>query len=267
MKRVRNFILLSLFIILSIAPCAKAQIYFGITPIRVELSGNKGESITDIFYVRNNASSPMRLRVYVENWTLREDGTPVFIGSNPVSYSCRDWIKVNPQDFRLMPDEIKMVRYTISIPEETDNAGFHASVSFENVPLAAKKQEASKMLFTGKIAAVVYIKVGNIIPDGEILDIRITEEKNSTGIILVVKNTGKTHFRTKGTIEIRNTLGEKVQEITIPDTVALPASERKIKCLFQEKPKPGEYEAFCKLDIGREEIIGFVKEFTIKNEK
>lgn len=267
MKRVRPIPLFILFIVLLIAPHAGTQIYFGITPIRVELSGKKGESITDIFYVRNNASSPLRLKVYAENWTLREDGTPVFIGSNPVAYSCRDWIKVNPQDFRLMPDDIKMVRYTISIPEEIDNAGFHASVSFENVPLTTEKLRASKMLFTGKISAVVYVKVGDVNPDGEILDMRITEEKNSTGIILFIKNTGKTHFRTNGTIEIRNTLGEKVQEVTIPDTVALPESEREIKCLFQEKPGPGEYEAFCKLDIGRNEILGFVKEFRIQNEK
>jgi P pilus assembly chaperone PapD len=267
MKRVRSILILSLPIILSIAPCARSQIYFGITPIRVELSGNRGESITDIFYVRNNASSPIRLRVYVENWTLREDGTPIFIGSNPASYSCKDWIKVNPQDFRLMPDETKTVRYTISIPADTDNAGFHASVSFENIPLTSEKLRASKMLFTGKISAVVYVKVGDVNPDGEICDMRITEEKNSTGIILFIKNTGKTHFRTRGTIEIRNTLGKKIQEIAIPDTVALPESEREITCLFQEKPEPGEYEAFCKLDIGREEILGFAKEFTIQNEK
>jgi len=267
MKRVQSILLLSLLIVLSIAPCARSQIYFGITPIRVELSGNKGESITDIFYVRNNASSSIRLRVYVENWILREDGTPVFIGSDPTPYSCKDWIKVNPQDFRLMPDEIKAVRYTVSIPLETDNAGFHASVSFENVPLTSEKLRASKMLFTGKISAVVYVKVGDVNPNGEICDMRITEEENSTGIILSIKNTGKTHFRTKGTIEIRNALGEKIQEIAIPDTIALPESKREITCLFQEKPEPGEYEAFCKLDIGRKEILGFEKELTIQNEK
>lgn len=267
MKRVLSSLSLSLLIILSIAPCARSQIYFGITPIRVELSGNKGESITDIFYVRNNASSPIRLRVYVENWTLRQDGTPVFIGTDPAAYSCKDWIKVNPQDFRLMPDETKTVRFTISIPSETEHAGFHASVSFENVPLTTEKLRASKMLFTGKISAVVYVKVGDVEPNGEICDMRITEEKNFPGIILFIKNTGKTHFRTKGTIEIRNSQGEKIQEIAIPDTVALPESKREITCLFQEKPEPGEYEAFCKLDIGREEILGFVKKLKIQNEK
>jgi P pilus assembly chaperone PapD len=267
MKKVRGIFLLTLLIILLFPPCARTQIYFGITPIRVELSGNRGESITDIFYVRNNASSPIRLRVYVENWTLREDGTPVFIGADDTSYSCKDWIKVNPQDFRLNPEEIKVVRYTLSIPDAIDDAGFHASVSFENVPLTAEKLKASKMRFTGKISAVVYVKVGNVDPDGEICDMRMTEEKNPPAIVLSIKNTGKTHFRTNGTIEIRNTRGKKVHEVTIPDSVALPESERKIKCLFQEKPDPGTYEAFCKLDIGGKEILGFTKQLTIQNEK
>lgn len=244
----------------------KAQIYFGITPIRVEHKGEAGESITDIFYVRNNASSPIRLKVYTENWYLKPEGTPVFTGNEPVDYSCKDWIKVNPQDFRILPDEKKMVRYTVTIPQQVESGGYHASVSFESVPLSVSEAKKSRMMFKGKIAAVVYVKVGKTEPVGEIMDLKVSVDKESTHFKLGMKNQGQTHFRTKGHIQIRNSEGKKIHKVSLPNEVVLPQSEREIKCTLKEKLLPGSYEAFCKVDIGRRELLGFKKEFTVKNE-
>ena len=262
--RARSFKISVLLVLLTLFQAGKGQIYFGITPIRVEQDGNPGDSITDIFYVRNNSDSPLRLKVYSENWELREDGTPVFIGAKPVRFSCREWIKINPQDFRLMPNEVKMVRYTVTIPEDTQDAGYHASVSFENVPLAREKEKMGQMLFTGKIAAVVYVKVGDVVPEGKILDVAVSGKEESTEFFLILKNLGKTYFRTKGSLEITDPQGAKAHEVTVPNEVVLPESQRKIKCILKEKLPKGNYKLLCKLDIGREELIGFRREFSIE---
>lgn len=243
---------------------AKAQIYFGITPIRIEHKIGKGKSLTDAIWVRNNGSSPLRLKVYVENWYLQYDGTPIFVGSNSVPYSCKNWIKVNPQNFRLMPNEIKLVRYTITVPENSSEGGYHGAISFENVPFDETERKTSAMFFTGKIAAIIYVKIGDIEPIGKIFDLKISENNNSTEFIILIKNDGKTHFRTKGNIEIKNKESQKIYNVNVPNVVVLPESEREIKCRFNEKLPKGKYRAFCKLDIGREELIGFIKEFTIE---
>jgi len=252
--------------LISLQP-VEAQIYFGITPIRVEHSLNKGESITDIFYVRNNGTFPLRIKIFPENWYLGHNGNPVFVGSNSVDYSCRDWIKVNPQDFRIMPDEIKMVRYTITVPEDIPQAGYHASISFENVPMSVAEKDRSQMVFSGKIAAAVYVKVGKVDIVGEIIDLILHEEDNSHVCILVIKNRGKTHFRTQGSIEISDNNGKKVLDVMIPNEVVLPESEREIKCKLNGKLSAGKYTALCTLDIGREELLGFKKEILIQDEK
>lgn len=244
------------------------QIYFGITPIRVEHDSRPGESFTDIIYVRNNAEGPIRIRVYVENWFLREDGTPEFIGNKLADFSCKEWIQVNPQDFRLNANEMKMIRYTVSIPENTPMAGYHAAVSFENVPINRTDRTSSQMMFTGKIAAAIYVKVGDAAPDVEILDMKFHKEKEQSGIQLMVKNISQTHFRTKGRIILRDDQGEDQHEIEIPNVVTLPLMQRVIFCGFKDKIPDGTYSAFCRLDIGRKELFGFEKkiEIVIENE-
>jgi len=101
---------------------------------------------------------------------------------------------------------------------------------------------------------------------GEILDLKVSENKESTHFMLLMKNPGRTHFRTEGHIEIKNIEGKKIHQVPVPDAVVLPESEREIKCTLEQKLDPGSYKAFCEIDIGRQELLGFIKEFLIKNE-
>ena len=250
-----------------LAVSGPGQVYFGISPLRVEHEGNPGDNITDIFYVRNSASEPIRLKVYSENWRLQEDGVPVFIGSQPVPYACREWIKANPQDFRLMPNEVKSVRYTIAIPPDALPAGYHASVSFESVPDLSPEKKVSRMIITGKIAAAVYVKVGKVEPVAQVLDLKFSKDNSVSCAVLVIKNPGKTHFRTQGGVEIYDASGRKKFQAEIPNEVVLPESQREVKCPFQGMLPPGAYRAVCRLDSGRTELLGYEKEWLVKDEK
>jgi P pilus assembly chaperone PapD len=256
-------LIVSLF--LGTAIPARGQIYFGISPIRAEHKIKPGESLTDVFMVRNNASGPIRIKVYCENWTLRSDGTASFIGATATSYSGRDWIIVNPQDFRLNPGETKSVRYTITVPPDAPAAGYHASVSFETVPEANAAQSGNRMLFTGKIAAAVYITVGKVAVEGNLLDLKIGSKDNGPTIILELANTGRTHFRTRGTIRVFDSGGRKISDLDIPDDVVLPEGRRDVACALPNKLDPGSYRVVCRLDIGRAEMLEM--ERTIRIEK
>jgi len=266
-KRKSTFAAIFAVVFFGLAASGPGQVFFGISPIRVEQEGKPGDSLTDVFYVRNNAAAPIRIKVYTENWRLREDGVPVFIGTQPVPYSCREWIKVNPQDFRLLPNEVKSVRYTVAIPAEASPAGYHASVSFENVPDISPGKKESRMIFTGKIAAAIYVKVGKVEPVAQILDLKLLKDKGASYAVLVIKNPGKTHFRTQGGVEIYDASGRKTLQAEIPNEVVLPESQREVKCPLPKEPPPGTYKAVCRLDIGRAELLGFEKEWFIKDEK
>jgi P pilus assembly chaperone PapD len=265
-ERLRRVIIFLQFVIiyLLLLSSLEAQIYFGVSPIRVELKAKPGSQVTDIFYVRNNSARPMRLKVYAENWFMKEDGTPVFIGNKEVSFSCREWIKVNPFDFRLQPGEMKTVRFTVSVPEGTEAGGYHAAVSFENVPEAPAAGGRGQVAFTGKIAAAVYVVLGRIQGEGSLEDLVFEERGNSQLLRLRVGNSGKTHFRLKGEITIKSAEGKKVSRLEFPDEAVLPETERFILIYLKDKLTAGTYKIEVRLDIGRDELLGLEKEIIVK---
>jgi len=248
-------IVLGLGLILSAASVSSAQVNFGISPIRAEHAIKPGESRTDVFLLRNNSPGPIRIKVYTENWILSAEGTPSFIGSRPTTYSGKDWIIVNPTDFRLMPDEIKSVRYTVTVPPDTPPGGYHAAISFETVPDTAGLKAGAKMLFSGKIAAAVYILAGDPAIEGDLFDLKLGVKDNAPAVELGLSNTGKRHFRVKGTVRLYDASGEKTFDLTVPDEVVLPESRRSVFCAFPRPPEPGTYRAVAEIDIGRPEIL------------
>jgi len=242
----------------------QGQIFFGVTPIRIELKAKPGSQITDVFYVRNNSAKPMRLKVYAENWFLKEDGTPVFVGNQPTTFSCRDWIKVNPFDFRLQPGEMKTVRFTATVPAETEAGGYHTAVSFENVPEAPAGGQLGQVAFTGKIAAAVYVVVGKVQPEGSLEDLIFEQPGDSQLLKLRLSNSGRTHFRLKGEIIIRTSDGKKTSTLEILDEPVLPGTERWVIIQLKDKLLAGTYKAEVKLDIGRDELLGLEREIIVK---
>jgi len=253
----------SLFIGLFLFSDLAAQIYFGVSPIRVELKAKPGSQVTDVFYVRNNSARPIRLKVYAENWFMKEDGTPAFIGNREVSFSCREWIKVNPSDFRLQPGEMKTVRFTVSVPEATEAGGYHAAVSFESVPEAPEAGARGQVAITGKIAAAVYVVLGKVQPEGSLEDLVLEERGDSQLIKLRVGNSGRTHFRLKGETTVKSTEGKKILKLDFPDEVVLPKAERYVFIPLKEKLTAGNYKVEVRLDIGRDELLGLEKEIIV----
>ncbi len=257
-------ILLAFFIAAAGFSPLQAQIYFGITPIRLELKVAAGSQRTEVIYVRNNSPRPVRLKVYTENWTLGEDGSRNFLGTQPTGFSCRDWIRVNPFDFRLQPGEMKTVRFTVSVPGQTEPGGYHAGISFEQVPEAQPGGRLGQVAFTGKIVAAVYVLVGKVQVEGSLEDLIFESAGDSQSVKLKLKNPGRTHFRLKGEVRLTSAEGRKVLNLEVPDEPVLPQSERWVLIPLKEKLAPGNYKAVVRLDIGREELLALEKEITIK---
>lgn len=257
-------VILTAAIFLLVPWSALAQIYFGITPIRFELKARPGGQVTEVIYVRNNSSKPVRIKVYAENWFLGEDGSRNFIGNRPAPYSVRDWVRVNPFDFRLQPEEIKSVRFTVSVPAEVLPGGYHVAVSFEQVPEAPGGGRLGQVAFTGKIVAAVYVTVGKPEIQGQLEDLVFESSQGQQFIKLKITNSGRYHFRLKGEVIIKNAEGKRVVRLDIPDEPVLPETLRWLELRLPENLPPGEYLAEAFLDIGREELLGLKKEFSVR---
>jgi len=240
-----------------------AQIYFGISPVRVEHKLTPGKKDTYAIEIMNRGPFPLRIKVYVADWYLKDDGTPVFVAPGQVDYSCTGWIKTNPQDFRLSPDQNKVVRYQVSVPDVAEKGGYWTGICFENVLPETPGEKPRAVFSKGRIVAIVYVRVGKVIPEGEIKNIETSLKEEFMEFEIKIENTGRTYFRIKGELEIKDHRGKVAAKIKLPDVPVLRESQRIIKLKLDKKLPPGNYLAFCKLDIGREELIGLKKSFSV----
>ena len=262
----RPWIILLIVVITTLVPALlfSAEVSISISPIRVEHLVSQGEKGTDIISVTNDGTASTRLKVSIEDWALTRGGNPMFmkVESNP--YSCAGWIRINPVDFRIDPGQTKDVRYTIAVPEGAEDGGFRAAILFETVPDVTPGEKVKRVYLKGRIATILYEVVGKPVPQGHANSLKAITKKEGMDFILALQNTGKIHFRTKGSITVKDSNGDKAFEVQLPDVPVLPESEREVKVSY-DKPIPiGKYTATAVADIGKKELIGAETMFEMK---
>jgi P pilus assembly chaperone PapD len=253
-------------VMFGIIPCSalSAEVSISVSPIRVEHLTKQGERGTDMFSVTNDGTAPTRLKVSIEDWSLTKDGTPIFMKAEKNPYSCAEWVRVNPVDFRIGPGQTREVRYTVTVPEGIENGGYRTAIVFETVPDADPGEKTRRVLLRGRIAAILYEVVGKTPVEGHATALKAEVKREGIDFTLFLKNTGRVHYRTKGIITIKDSSGSKAFEVEIPDTPVLQDSEREVRVRY-DKPLPkGSYSALASVDIGRKELIGAETTFVIE---
>ena len=262
----KSWIILLIVVIAILAPVLvfSAEVSISVSPIRVEHLVKQGERGTDTISVTNDGTVPTRLKVSIEDWALTRDGNPMFmkVGKNP--YSCADWIRINPVDFRVDPGQTREVRYTVTVPEGIEDGGFRVAIIFETVPEVTPGEKAKRVYLKGRIATIVYEVVGKPVSQGHANSLKADLKKEGMDFILALQNTGKVHFRTKGSITVKDSNGNKAFEVDIPDVPVLQESERDVKVSYDKPIPKGKYTATAVVDIGRKELIGAETTFETK---
>ena len=256
-------LIVALFILIP-ALTFSAEVSLSVSPIRVEHSVKQGERGTDIISVTNSGTAPTRLKVSIEDWSLTRDGNPIFAKTEKSPHSCAAWIRINPVDFRIGPGQTKDVRYTVTVPQGVEDGGYRAAVIFETIPDGVPGDKIKRLFLKGRIITILYEVVGKPIPQGHANGLRAEIKKEGIDFILALQNTGKVHYRTKGSITVKSPSGTKVFEVDLPDVPVLPGSERNVKINY-DKPIPrGTYTALAVVDIGKKDLIGAETTFSVE---
>ncbi len=261
-KLLMFFIFISILVL--IPTFTSAEVSISVSPIRVEHLVKQGEKGTDVISVTNDGTTPTRLKVSIEDWALTKDGNPMFIKVENNPYSCAEWIRINPVDFRISPGQTREVRYTITVPQGIEDRGYRVAIIFETVPEVTPGEKMTRVFIKGRIATILYEVVGKPLPQGHANSLKSQLRKDGIDFILALQNTGKVHFRTKGSITVKDSDGKKAFEAGIPDAPVLPESGREVKISYDNPIPKGKYTALAVVDIGKKELIGAEATFEIE---
>ena len=210
----------------------------------------------------------MRVRALLTDWDLSRDGAPQFEGAvEGGRYSAKEWIRIAPPEFTIEPAKEAILRFSLSVPQAVDAAGYRAGVLFEFGPATGDPiSRARSVQFKSRIATLIYVNVGDPPAALDLVDLAHRVAGEETRVIAVLKNPGRRTIRTKGTLVVYDKAGAVLRELPLPDVPVLPESERELAISLAQADKPalapGEYRVELRLDAGLPALI--VGETTVK---
>jgi P pilus assembly chaperone PapD len=266
MKTIRYAALLIFFAVclLGVIP-AQAQMSIMVTPIRVEHQVKAGTNETNIIEVRNEASEPTRIAVHAEDWTMDRKGNVSFSPAGGDPNSCANWLQINPTDFRLEPGQTRQVRYSLNVPAEAKDGGYRAAIALTGLPLPEEGIAKKRVTLNGRIVVMAYAIVGSPEISAQFEDFQVTAANKAISFKLTVANHGDVHFRLKKSwIILKNSKGEEVGRVEVPDIPVLPGGTRELEFKKEDLAlAKGTYLAEAILDVGKEDFLGRKNSFSV----
>jgi len=210
-----------------------------ISPVKLELSGDPGQTITSRFDLLNEQNSTITFYTSYANFEAQgETGNPSFTQSND---GLDTWIKA-PDQIVLAPSEKKTVSFSIAIPKNADPGGHFAAIFFGTAP---QNQSGSSQVSIGaKVGILVLLNVsGAVKQGGGILQFGINGNNSAVTELPVLfyfrfQNSGGDRVDPTGDITIKNLFGSTVAKIPANPTNGniLPNSVRKFYVPWSNDP-------------------------------
>jgi P pilus assembly chaperone PapD len=243
---------------------ALAQMTLEVNPIRAEHQIESGASETNVIEVRNAGNQAVRVKAQAQDWTMNRKGEVAFAraGSTPGSLSA--WLEINPTDFQIEPGQTKEIRYTLTIPAGVRTGSYREAIIVEGMPAQQGPPSPKKMAIHGRFGVMIYETVGKPDIRDKFTDFQVLPERKQMKFIVSLANAGTAHFRPKKSkVTIKNSQGQEVAKVDIPDAPVLPGAARDVEFFQELNLPPGQYLAEAVVDAGQRDLLARRQQFTV----
>jgi hypothetical protein len=258
----------------------KEGLNFTVDPYLADVTAGPGAFRTLPILVENGDRGPIRVSSRLRGLAFTVDGelvTPEPDGT----WSCVDWIKLEPTEFELSPGEKKRVVVKISVPKDAVGGRFaHVGFAARRIGDENQKPDSGEEAGTMLLVKIPGKKL-NVV--GEITELRITQETKgkAIGFVASFKNNGNVHVVPKGKVVIKPVAGanntisadsvatqtkdvlEEVQFAEILGAV-LPGAVRHLATTYPGPLPAGQYTAEVTLDYGGTNPATMERTFSVR---
>ena len=232
-----KFFLSCLIIIVLITPVFKTNA-LTVSPVRLELEGNPGETIKDELKLNNESDGFQTFYTAFENFEARgESGSPNFVRGTE---GLATWITA-PENLDLKPNEYReRIPFEIKIPADAEPGGHFAAIFWTTNPPSDLE---SGIGIGAKVGTLVLLRVlGDIEEGGGIIEFGTLGKQKvflhrPVDFFYRFRNDGADRIKPDGTANIRNLLG--IRSVSLPPNLTegnvLPDSIRRFEFAWEGK--------------------------------
>lgn len=218
-----------------------------ISPVKVEVTGDPGQTLRGEIELLNEQSQPKTFFSSFENFEPSGDtGSPKFIGA---SGGLATWLQAEPSALVKAGETVK-IPYTITIPAGTEPGGYFAAIFWgEQDPSA---QESGEVAIGGKLGVLILLRVaGDIEEAAGISEFGFSNNsKLQVGLPITFTyrfaNSGGDRVVPLGDILIKNTFGGLSEKLSanLTEGSVLPNSARKFQITWGTALTENESRSF-----------------------
>lgn len=211
-----------------------------LSPVRFELSGDRGQTVENEFLIINENDSAETFYFSFANFEAQgESGTPAFVDPKE---GLGTWIKTESSSVGVGPKEQKTVPFKIQIPEDAEPGGHFAVILLGNSPAGGD----NTVSIGSQTGILVLLSVnGDVKEDAGLLDFKTVDKQFLYKTLPVsfeyrFRNDGGDRVKPEGDIIIRNTFFIKsdVLDANKVEGNILPSSTRKFKVDWLKYERP-----------------------------
>ena len=238
---------------------ASADLSLGLSPMRQEFRLAAGEIVTRVLRLSNASKDAVRLRAEVLDFNIDDMVTPQFakhIASEAI-FSCRSWLRINPMETDLQPESGMTVRYTLTVPPDTPEGGYHCAAGFRTLAFRQSDEPGTSIRSAVRVVAAFYVLIGEPIIDGSPTGLSLVYDPaiGRWQAILTIENRGRRYFRPSGKLDLLNDQAEMVETAQIPAIPVLPRRKQRLPMLLEKVEAGRSYTLRLQIDLGGGEII------------
>src|SRR3984893_7971546 len=150
-----------------LAAAAHAQGFAAqVSPPRFELTARPGKTVRNVIEVSNRSTTPGRYLLHTADWTLSPDLTVNFHDDLQPG-SCRPWVAIERPEVVVPGNGILRYRFEVSVPADAPAGECRFAVMIEGADPSIAKSNGVNLPVTGRIGVIVYLNVGDAVPELE----------------------------------------------------------------------------------------------------
>lgn len=226
-----------------------------LAPARVELAMQPGAETTvvvNLDYHGDTANMPpVRIVASLNDWTINPNGEVAFQKANTLPNSASPWLVYSPAETTVVPGNVHSIRVTISVPKDATPGDHLTSLIVEQRPDSLKlAQNQRQVVVRYRMAAVFYIKVGQLVQRGSLDGLRAEAHADGVVVVPTLKNQGNSVIRPLTSVKVMDASGKLV--MVTPEQESLPVlggTELSQPMKLEQVLAPGVYNVTYRVDF------------------
>ncbi|MEL7108477.1 MAG: hypothetical protein AAGJ68_05815 [Pseudomonadota bacterium] len=214
----------------------------GLQPTTVEMAIQPGERQRQVINIGNvHQEDSISLTLGLADWELDENGQIKLNPPGDTESSAAEWVRFSPAFVTLNPGETEQVIVDMSAPIRIDREGDYRFALIASTLLPEERSGQSGVWKKYQIASLFYLTMGDGESKPEVTTATLTRsEDGDNALVFELENTGNSHARLRGEVEVSGASGETIRA-PISNLVVLHEASRTYRMpLTQDVPSDPE---------------------------